>query len=101
MQKGPVQNRFLALNHSVNNNAINIYHCQIFRNLKFDNLQYNMLVRWVPGTNDSSTKGCSIFFSEFFAKFFAKIFSIFFFKFTKMKIKFFERPKSMKNYEKK
>ena len=52
MQKGPVQNRFLALNHSVNNNAINIYHCQIFRNLKFDNLQYNMLVRWVPGTND-------------------------------------------------
>ena len=60
MQKGPVQNRFLALNHSVNNNAMNIYHCQIFRNLKFDNLQYNMLVRWVPGTNDWSTK-CLMF----------------------------------------
>ena len=41
-----------------------------------------------------------IFFSYFLAKLFAKIVSIFFF-FTKVKIKNFECPKSIRNYEKK
>ena len=42
-----------------------------------------------------------IFFSYFLAKLFAKIVSIFFFFFTKVKIKNFECPKSIRNYEKK
>ena len=97
MQKGPVQNRFLALNHSVNNNAINIYHCQIFRNLKFDNLQYNMLVRWVPGTNDWSTKCLMFQVLSFFiisCKILCKNPFNFFYNFKKIKIKSFVCPKS-------
>ena len=77
---------------------------------KSDNLQYNTLVRWFAGTNDSSTK-CPmfqvlfffIFFSYFLAEFFTKIVSIYFFffyKFTKIKIKSFECPKSIRNYKK-
>ena len=67
---------------------------------KSDNLQNNMLGRWVDGRNDSSTKRLMVevlFFSWFLAKFFAKILSIYFlifYKITKMKIKSFECPKS-------
>ena len=63
-----------------------------------------MLGRWVDGTNDSLTKRLMfqvLFFSYFLAKFFAKIVSIFFYQFTKIKIKSFECPKSIRNYEKK
>ena len=35
-----------------------------YRILKSDNLQYNKLVRWADGTNDSSTK--RLMFQEFF-----------------------------------
>ena len=61
---------------------------------KSDNLQYNTLVRWFAGTNDSSTKHLIFFFHNFFAK----IVSIYFlYKFTKIKIKSFEYPKSIRN----
>ena len=75
---------------------------KISRDQKFVNLQYNMLVRWADGTNDSLTK-CLMFQVLFFisinlAKFFAKTFL---YKITKMKIKNFECLKSMRNYEKK
>ena len=58
--------------------------------------------RWVSGTVDSSTKRL-MFFSEFLSKFFAKMFQFIFlfsYNFTKIKIKSFECPKSIKNYEK-
>ena len=47
---------------------------------KSDNLQYNSLVCWFTGTNDSSTKGLMfqvLFFSQFLAKFFEKSFQSF------------------------
>ena len=52
---------------------------------KSDNLQNNMLGRWVDGRNDSSTKRLMVevlFFSWFLAKFFAKILSIYFLIFS-------------------
>jgi hypothetical protein len=75
---------------------------------KSDNLQYNMLVRWVAGTNDSSTKRLMFQVLFFFQNFlqnslkelFQFIYFLFFHKFTKMKIKSFECPKSIRNYEK-
>ena len=48
---------------------------------KSDNLQYNTLVRWVAGMNDSSTKRLKfqvLLFFHNFIKLFAKIVSIFF-----------------------
>ena len=47
---------------------------------KSDNLQYNTLVRWFAGTNDSSTK--RLIFQVSFEFIF-----LFFYKFTKIKIK--------------
>ena len=78
------------------------------RDLKSDNLQYNPLVRWYAGTNDSSTK-CLMFqvlffFHNFLQKSLQKSFQfifLFFYNFTKIKIKSFECPKSIRNYEKK
>ena len=75
--------------------------------IKSVNLQYNTLVCWADGTNNSSTK-CLMFQVFFFHKIlqnslqkpFQFIF-IFFYKITKMKIKSFECPKSIKNCEKK
>ena len=47
--------------------------------LKSDNLQYNMLVHWFAGTNDSLTKHL-MFQVLFLAKFFAKNhFNLFFY----------------------
>ena len=71
--------------------------------LKSDNLQYNTLVCWFAGTNDSSTKlWCSKYYLIFTisCKILCKITSIYFCKFTKMKIKSFECPISIRNYEK-
>ena len=71
------------------------------------NLQYNTLVRWAAGTNDSLTK--RLVFRELFF-FFIKcgkilstlsIFFFLFYKITSMKIKSFECPKSIRNCEKK
>ena len=77
-------------------------------NLKSYNLQYKTLVRWADGTNDSSTKRLMFQVLFFFHKIlqnslqkpFQFIF-LFFYKITKMKIKSFECPKSIRNYEKK
>ena len=76
---------------------------------KSDNLQYNTLLPWVAGTNDSSTK-CLMFPSiiPFFiiscktiCKNCLNLFIYFFFsKFTKINTKRFECPKSIRNYEK-
>ena len=70
---------------------------------------YN-IIQWFTGSLGQMTHRPSVwcskyyFFSQFLAKFFAKIvsiyFSIFFYKFTKIKIKSFECPKSIRNYEK-
>ena len=68
-----------------------------------------MLVRWVAGTNDSLTKCLMIQLLFFLFIISCKIlckncFNLFFYlfyKFTKIKIKSFECPKSMKNYLKK
>ena len=73
--------------------------------LKSVNLHYNKLVRWADGTNDSSTKLLMFQVLFFFIKS-CKIlcknpFNLFFYKITKMKIKSFECPKSIRNYEKK
>ena len=74
--------------------------------MKFVNLQYDTLVRWADGTNDSLTK--HLMFQALFC--FHKILQnslqkpfqfIFFYKITKMKIKSFECPKSIRNNEKK
>ena len=71
---------------------------------KSDNLQFDMLVRWVAGTNDSSAKRLMfqvlLFFHNFFQKSFQFIFSSFY-KFTKIKTRSFECLKSIRNYEKK
>ena len=74
--------------------------------MKSVNLQYNTQGQWVDGSNDSSTKHLMFqvfFFSKNLAKFFAKTLSIYFSvnKIAKMKIKSFECPKSIRNYEKK
>ena len=71
---------------------------------KSDNLQYNTLGRWVTWTNDSSSKRL-MFQVLFFFIISCKIpckncFNLFFYKFTKIKIKSFECPKSIRNYEK-
>ena len=66
--------------------------------VKSDNLQYNTLVRWFAGTNDSSSK---YFFHNFLQNSLQKLFQLiflFFHKFTK--IKSFECPKSIGNYKK-
>ena len=70
---------------------------------KSDNRQYNTMVCWVDGKNDSLTK-CLMFQVLFFfiisCKFLCKnCFNFFFYNFTK--IKSFECPKSIRNYEKK
>ena len=80
---------------------------KLFFNSHFDiqksvNLQYNKLVCWADGTNNSSTKHYR--FQEFF--FHKSLHNslekpFFFYKITKMKIKSFECPKSVRNYEKK
>ena len=73
--------------------------------LKSVNLQYNTLVRWADGTNDLSTKRLMFQVLFFFIKsckiLCKNLFILFFYKITKMKIKSFECPKSIGNYEKK
>ena len=78
--------------------------------MKSVNLQYNTLVRWADGTNDSLTKRLMFQVLFFFHKIlqnslqklfqFIYLFLYFFYKITKMKIKNFECPKSIRNYEK-
>ena len=85
------------------------FHLHIFpfHLLKFVNLQYNTLVFWFVGTNDSSTK--HLMFKVFFffitsCKILQKIVFIYFllfYDFTKLKIESFECPKSIRNSEKK
>ena len=64
-----------------------------------------MLVRWADGTNDLSTKRLIfqvlLFFHKILQNSLQKPFDFFFNKITKMKIKSFECPKSIRNYEKK
>ena len=78
-----------------------------YRVLKSVNLQYNTLGRLDVGTNESSTK--SLMFQVFFffvisCKILYKnpfnLFSYFFYKITKIKIKSFECPKSIKSIKK-
>jgi hypothetical protein len=72
------------------------------------NLQYNTLGCWVDGPNDLVTKRLMFqvlfFFHSFLQnslqKFFRFIF-LFFYNYTEIKIKSFECPKSIRNYEKK
>ena len=72
---------------------------------KYVNLQYDMLVRWAHWTNDSSTKRLMFqFFHKILQNSLQKPFQftlLFFWKITEMKIKSFECPKSIRNYEKK
>ena len=80
-------------------------HCEI----KSDNLHFNTLGRWFIGTNDSSTKCLMfqvhiIFFHKFLHTSLQKSFQfifIFFYNFTKIKIKTFMYPKSVRNHGKK
>ena len=75
------------------------------KKLKSVNLQYNQLVLWADGTNNSSTKHVpSIIFHKILQKYLQKplqFIFLFLYKITKMKIKSFEFPKSIRNYEKK
>ena len=66
---------------------------------KFVNLQYDTLVCWADGTNDSSTKHLMFQVFFFFRKILQNPFNLFVYKITKMKIKSFEGPKSVRNYE--
>ena len=72
---------------------------------KSNNLQYNTLCRWVDGKIISLTK-CLMFQVLFLFVISCKVlcknpFNYFFYNFTKIKIKSFECPKSIRNYEKK
>ena len=68
------------------------------------------IIRWLTGSMGQMTHRTSLWCSKYFfklvfhkflAKFLAKIISIdFFYKFTKIKIKSFECPKSRRNYKK-
>ena len=76
-------------------------------NLKSVNLQYNTLGRLDDGTNESSTKRLMfqvLFFFMISCKILCKnpfnLFSYFFYKITKIKIKSFECPKSIKSIKK-
>ena len=76
--------------------------------MKSVNLQYNTLGCLDNGTNKSSTKRLMFqvlfFFHDFLQNSLQKSFQfifLFFYEITKMKIKSFECPKSIKNYEKK
>ena len=79
------------------------------RSLDSVNLQHNTLVRWADGTKDSLTKRLMFqllfFFHEILQsslqKPFQFIFYFFLYKITKMKIKSFECPKSIRNYKEK
>ena len=75
--------------------------------LKSVNLQYNTLGRLDDGTNESSTKRLMfqvLFFFMISCKILCKnpfnLFSYFFYKITKIKIKSFECPKSIKSIKK-
>ena len=70
--------------------------CYFHPLLKSDNLQYNTLVCWADGTNNSSNK-CLMFQVLFFFIKSCKIlcknpFNLFFYKITKLKIKSFDCP---------
>ena len=74
--------------------------------VKSDNLQYDMLVRWDKWLVDKASDVPSIiFFFTISCKIpckngFNLFFYFFFYKFTKIKIKSFECPKSIRNYKK-
>ena len=65
------------------------------KELKSDNLQYNTLV------DQASDVPSIIFFHNFLQNSLQKWFQFILFLFTKIKIKNFECPKSIRNYEKK
>ena len=72
---------------------------------KSDNLQYNMLTCWVNGTNDSSTmrlmfQALFFFIISYKLRALKSLFFYFSYKFTKIKIKSFEYPKSIRNHKK-
>ena len=72
-------------------------------NQKSVNLQYNTLVRCSDGTKGLMFQ-VLFFFHKILQKFLQKPFQfifLFFYKITKIKLKSFECPKSIKNYEKK
>ena len=77
---------------------------KIPHNLKSINLQYNTLVHWTDGTNNSSTKHLMFKILSFSYRFLQnslqKPFQSFFYRITKMKIKNFECPKYIRSYEK-
>ena len=69
---------------------------------KFDNLHYNAMVYWCKWLNQASDAPC-IFFHNFFQNSLQKSFQFFyyfFYEFTKIKLKTFECPTSIRNYEK-
>ena len=84
---------------------VRAFHCKLTKNPTIR--QYNTLLCWFTGTNDSSTKRLMFqvlfFFHDFLQnslqKWFQFIF-LFFYKFTKIKTKSFECPKSIRNYKK-
>ena len=81
--------------------------------IKSDNLQYNMLARWLGGSvarwdnrliNQASDVPSIIFFLNFLQNSLHKSFQfifLVFYNFIKIKIKNFECLKSIRNYEKK
>ena len=73
--------------------------------LKSVNLQYDRLVRWDDGTNNSSTKHLMLqvlfFFHKILQNSLQKPFQFFFYKITKMKVKSFEFLTDIRSYEKK
>jgi hypothetical protein len=78
----------------------------IILNIKSVNLQYNTLGRLDDGTNESSTKRMMFqvfFFHDFLQNSLQKSFQfifLFFYKITKIKVKNFERPESIKSIKK-
>ena len=71
------------------------------RDFKSDNLQYNTLGRWDDRLIDQVSDVPSIFFHNFLQNFLQKSFQfifLFLYKFTKIKIKSFECPKSIRKF---
>ena len=60
---------------------------------------FNIIIRWVVGSMGENTRWPSLWYNSL-QKSFQFIF-LFFYNFTKIKIKRFECPKSIRNYEKK
>ena len=84
----------------------NTWNCKNMRDIQLllsVNLQYNMLGHLDDGTNELSTKRLMfqvLFFFMISCKNPFNLFSLFFYKITKIKIKSFECPKSIKSIKK-